>query len=161
MRNEPVKHDINIGPKGAERLKVLYAVLSGIPERNININFWGSGCSTDNLKNLKSNIGCAGGWATRYPEFRAQGLDTSVGGYPLYMDRQGYHALNAFFQTHCATQIFASGYESFEQEISLRSVQAMSHKQRLLRRIRRALQVTGHITRERNRQLAREDGAPA
>jgi hypothetical protein len=93
---------------------MVYAVISGIPEKFINLDTWRSkkGLSAARRSNLEMNsekmrehacgtLGCAVGWVSAHPWFNEQGLTATERGSPKFEESDGldtsWFAVNEFF----------------------------------------------------------------
>jgi hypothetical protein len=91
-------HPEHIMPKpNFELLKDAYAIIDGIPEKNINMDRWrkfdhGTTCGT---------VACAIGWFTLHPQFKALGLeyDNSRSGTEVirFNSSRGFYAIGDLF----------------------------------------------------------------
>ncbi len=145
-----------------ERMKMLYAMLAGIPTKHLNLIQWrdsNDGMSVSNQRLIRDTrehacgtTACAVGWACAYPPFQVEGLRWSTAEYaPVLLTPYGtsyrWIAVRQFFGlTEKQSDMFSHKRDSEEPW-------NIPDKQLVLRRIRRALRLAGAITSERNKEL--------
>lgn len=72
--------ETSVLPVGVERLRMLYAMLVGVPENKVLLSTWRSrlkesdAVGDDKLLNGCGTTACAVGWACAYPPFKEMGL---------------------------------------------------------------------------------------
>lgn len=159
--------------QGIENLRTLYAVMTGVPDRYINLNTWrGQSNSADDARLIEcKTAACAVGWACVYPPFKEQGLSFSTRFGEPHLDLPGrnmvlgFHAAAEFFGiSHAAAlSLFIKRlgrYDAMKMDGTGRGV-ALPDRLRVMRRIRRYLATHDHITWARNEDLALQEGSPA
>lgn len=162
---------------GIERLRALYALMSGIPSDHVNLSRWRTtlrGGATNDRELLKTECGttgCAVGWATAHPEFKAQGFTLESGVPSLNAYCTSWSAVEIFFnlKPDMARYIFLPLSDRDAQTMSvvyskLNFLEArkkaryetatLSHKQLVMLRILRYLEGVSAITPERFEELA-------
>lgn len=161
---------------GIERLRMLYAMLRGLPEEKVDLKNWrekktGKGsfayCDDEELVDADScgTAGCAVGWACAYPPFKAMGLKMHSA--PTYDGSPGWAAVTHFFgiEYRYAEFLFLKPEEaahdlfSGEMRHAFRRRDGESDLALVLRRVRYYLVEAGAITQKRSDELAAEEGA--
>lgn len=143
-------------PKYIERIRELYAMLSGVPEDRVSLLNWREGPDDSVVSDARllkdcGTVACIGGWACAYPKFKAVGLRTYLGD-PVFDGFYSMSGIARFLGIDCdsARAIFIGSYSGLDAGIQYDA----SDKQRALRRIRLALLGWGAITRQRSAELA-------
>lgn len=163
-----------------ERLKTLYAVISGIPEKKLDLESWRSGrirarawyaeevpVTDKALLHTCGTTACAVGYACVYPEFVKQGLTFNrAENTPTFEGQGSWTAVTRFFGIlpKEAQYLFANGTYAPPGAPDTRDREAeiefdLSDKLKVLRRIRRFLWKKRAITKTRNQELARQEGS--
>jgi hypothetical protein len=161
-----------------ERLRTLYAVLDGIPDRKLKLNSWRNyrgeawGQHPDDVLFYECNTtACAVGWACAYPPFKEQGLSFTGG--PRYREEESSHevytdweAVEEFFSLTSdeATDIFHPFYSNTSLPLrdgEYSGPRALTDKEMVMRRILKFLHLKGAITFERLQEKLKEKGLPA
>lgn len=158
--------------QGVERRRTLYSMLAGLPDGNVDLSVWRNVARDETLiaaakRRECGTIACAVGWACAYPEFQAQGLTYELG-WPTFRKPGSdlvlgdWEAVEEFFGLDSSTScIFLPRYRPmFDGAKEDFDLVKDSDRLIVMRRIRRLLMDEGVITAERNRQLARQEGAP-
>jgi hypothetical protein len=159
-----------------ERLRTLYAVLDGIPDRKLKLNSWRNyrgeawGTRADEvLFHACHTAACAVGWACAYPPFKEQGL-SFLRGLPFYREEvyshEGWDAVEEFFSLTSdeATDIFHPFYSNTSLPLrdgEYSGPRALTDKEMVMRRILKFLHLKGAITSERLQEKLKEKGLPA
>lgn len=141
--------------EGIERVRMLYAMLSGIPEPRVKVTSWraagrGDGYIASKAQMTKHACGttaCAAGWAAIYPPFNALGLFADRYGRPsVKHPNTGYNSCAAFFDMSFEEARNTFSGEYFEEA-------GLTQKQTALARIRAYLVEKGAITLGRSEDL--------
>lgn len=155
--------------EGIERIRTLYAVLAGIPNKHMRLSMWINVehpyAGTPTARKLVHNCGstaCALGWATLYPEFQKLGLRANIDERPMFGDHGGYVAAQEFFclsedEAHVLFGAKVGSLGSFTLRRALYEGAdgfCWSDKRIALHRLRRWLELTDAITPERSAELA-------
>lgn len=148
---------------GHERLRELYAMLTGVPKERFGLNFWRTNNvnyhEVDDVSLLQDcgTAGCAMGWACAYPLFKEQGLQYGFDGNakPHFNGRSGYRAASEFF---AITPREAEWLFSPDDYTELKRGVRPSH---VRARILRLLLNKSVISRKRFESLMKEERLPA
>lgn len=171
--------------RGIERLRTLYAIMCGVPEKLVGLDHWRAGdhrwCLDREFLKYSRRAGCgtaacAVGWAAAHPAFRRSGL-TADGGIPLLKDSSGsviaqhWRAVEMFFDlTPCEAQYLFSNVNSRHpttwelpdlQDESQGRFTGPNDKRKVLARIRFHLLRVGAITPSRFGELAVQEAGLA
>lgn len=161
--------------KAIENLRTLYALMAGVPDHRVILSTWRSNANELDDEQLIQGCrtsACAVGWACAYPEFQKQGLryskfheepklTTSAGNF------FAFNAVEEFFDVDSETAhaLFGTGrgdFDAYKRDgVRWAEMDIQEDRKVVMRRIRRLLLKNGHITPERNRELAREEGVRA
>ena len=171
--------------EGIERLRTLYSVLAGIPNKLIALdNYCHLTCDYEELPNFGERVSfqhvvnhcgstaCALGWAALYPPFVKQGLRLDEDGDPWYFGTTYADGAALFFDMGPidAGLVFGAHHTLSEYTSGLETVRApesgdeyphsnlhprYSQKRVALHRIRLYLLSQGAITQERSDELAK------
>jgi hypothetical protein len=147
--------------KGIKRLRTLYSVLAGIPNRRIYLgNFYGGTQQVgEQFVHNCGTTACAGGWAAVYPEFVAAGLYADEGGTIRFGDATDFSALAKFFDIDYSDvcEVFDTAAASdFTKGLDEDSIYygEISDKRVALHRIRLYLRKQRAISKKRSKELA-------
>lgn len=165
-------------PIHIERLRDLYAMIVGIPERKIYLGVWRTGkfdkadgapdaITAHEAAHDCGSTACAVGWACAYPKFQEQGLrfHRATYGYdvPVFTEHQtryqNFAAVQEFFglTLHEAHGLFLSVPENHHRVatgVTIWQEKGLSEKRRVLLRIRSLLLKKCVINRSRFHELA-------
>lgn len=134
-----------------ERLRTLYAMMAGIPGRQINLDSWRREKGDEKFC---GTIACTFGWAATYPPFVAQGLRYNKCGDPMFVDKYGLE----FYGFQAAGKFFGLTQDETGDLFGM-NLNDSSHRLEALRRIRAFLYRKGAITDRRNQELMRQENA--
>lgn len=160
-------------PVGIERLRELYSMLWGVPKESLDLGSWRTikhkGATSRNFLQKATQPGCgttacAVGWACAYPPFQAQGLgfsdSTPVTGRGSQV-RSNWNSVQSFFEISFDDAFFIfsrhAGCPTWMKPSDFQPSTRMRDKQVVLARIRMYLLHKGVITRERSKELKKQE----
>ena len=126
----------------AENTRVAYSIMAGIPSELINLNIVRENDATDTKLLECGTVACIAGWLSAHPYFKEQGF------------RRNAEAPHAYHMIDLDLDLPLFGSQKI---FSVRKYPRLTQKQESLERLRLHLLRTGHITSERNKELASKE----